>query len=132
MIFRSSTESLARLSAFRVAGTGPMPMIVGSQPATAVARMRASTFRPWALANSSLTTSTAEAPSVSGDEVPAVTDPSAVEGGLQGRQLLGGGFRADAAVLRHPPPVGRFDGDDLVGELAGGLRRGGLRWEPTA
>ncbi len=65
----------ARFSAFSVATTGPMPMISGAQPPTATERMRASGFSPCALAKSSEVTSTAEAPSVKGEEVPAVTVP---------------------------------------------------------
>ena len=48
-----------------------------------------------------------------------------VEGRLQPSQRLGRGVGADAAVLFHRRPVG-FDGHDLVGQLAGGLRGGGL------
>ena len=36
----------ARLSALRVAATGPMPMISGAQPETAIERTRASAVRP--------------------------------------------------------------------------------------
>ena len=43
----------ARLSAFWVAGTGPVPMTAGSTPTTAVARMRTIGLRPKDLARSS-------------------------------------------------------------------------------
>ena len=59
----------------RVACTGPMPMISGAQPATATALIRARIASPWRRANSSLQTSSAALPSVSGDEVAAVTLP---------------------------------------------------------
>ena len=52
-----------------------MPITDGSTPATAIETMRAVACRPCLRANSSLVTSTADAPSVSGDEVPAVTTP---------------------------------------------------------
>ena len=48
--------------------------------ALATARMRALGVRLWRAAKSSLVTSTAEAPSVSGDEVPAVTVPMSSPG----------------------------------------------------
>ena len=42
----SSMASPARSSALRDAGTGPMPMISGAQPATAMLLIRASGLRP--------------------------------------------------------------------------------------
>ena len=42
----------ARFSAFFVAGTGPYPMIAGSQPATAIDTIFARGLRPSALARS--------------------------------------------------------------------------------
>ena len=65
----------ARLSAFCVAGTGPVPITAGSTPATAVARTFTSGLRPSDLARSSLITSSAAAPSLSGELLPAVTVP---------------------------------------------------------
>ncbi len=73
---RSPTARPARASALRVAGIGPMPMIAGSTPTVANERMRASGCSPCACAKASLVTSTAAAPSVSGEDVPAVTTPS--------------------------------------------------------
>lgn len=52
-----------------------MPMISGAQPATATALIRARIASPWRRAKSSLQTSSAALPSVSGDEVAAVTLP---------------------------------------------------------
>ena len=61
----------ARASAFLAAGTGPVSMMVGSAPLSAVATMRARGVRPWALAAASLPISTAAAPSTMPDELPA-------------------------------------------------------------
>ena len=72
----SPAPSPARASAFRVAGTGPSPMQLGSTPATAVLTMRAMGFRPSSLATSGDATATAAAPSLMPLEVPAVTVPS--------------------------------------------------------
>ena len=72
---RSFAVTPARFIAFRVAPIGPRPMTSGEQPATAIERIRASGVRPWSFAYSSDVTSTADAPSVSGEEVPAVTVP---------------------------------------------------------
>ena len=72
---RSATSMPARSSALRVAGTGPMPMTAGSTPATAVETTRASGLRPSARARSASTSSTAEAPSLIPELLPAVTDP---------------------------------------------------------
>lgn len=38
------------VNAFREADTGPIPMISGAQPETAMLRMRASGFNPWRFA----------------------------------------------------------------------------------
>ena len=58
-----------------MAGTGPIPMIAGSTPATAVDTIRASGRRPSARARSASTSSTADAPSLIPDAFPAVTVP---------------------------------------------------------
>ena len=64
------------------------------------------------------TTSTAAAPSVSGDEVPAVTVPSLVEGGLQPGQRLGGGVgRGCSRRARRAAPFA-VDRHDLVSKPA--------------
>ena len=66
----------ARASAFCVAAIGPRPMTSGAQPATATDLIFASGVRPCFAAYSAVQTSTAAAPSVSGEAVPAVTVPS--------------------------------------------------------
>src|ERR1041384_2038046 len=63
-------------SALRAAGAGPMPMYLGSTPATAHATRRPSGFRPCALAYSSLAITVAAPPSEMPDALPAVTSPS--------------------------------------------------------
>ena len=57
-------------------------MISGAQPATAMPRMRASGSIPRDRACSPEQTSSAAAPSVSGEEVPAVTVPSLLKAGF--------------------------------------------------
>ena len=67
-----------------VAGIGPVSMVTGSTPARAKAWKRARGRRPSALAFSSLMMSTAEAPSVICDELPAVTlPPSGLKAGFR-------------------------------------------------
>ena len=83
----SSRLRPARSRALRVAGTGPMPITSGAQPATAMPRMRARTGRPCARAKAPEVTSSAAAPSVSGELVPAVTEPSASKAGLSSASL---------------------------------------------
>jgi hypothetical protein len=61
------------------AGIGPRPMISGRIAATKEATMRARGSRPSSLARSSLMTSTAAAPSLSGQELPAVTVPPSLK-----------------------------------------------------
>ena len=56
----------------RVAGIGPVSIMSGSSPTTANAWNRARGVSPSSTAFSSLMMSTAEAPSVSGDELPGV------------------------------------------------------------
>src|SRR5437762_13978744 len=60
----------------RDAGTGPMPMIDGSTPDEAKALIFAKGFNPNCAARSALMTSTAAAPSLIPEALPAVTDPS--------------------------------------------------------
>jgi hypothetical protein len=60
----------------RVAGIGPVSIMSGSSPTTANEWNRARARSPSFDASSSLMMSAAEAPSVSGDELPAVTDHS--------------------------------------------------------
>ena len=60
--------------------------------------------------------SRAEAPSLSGEALPAVMVPSGRNDGLQARQRLGCRLRSDALVSREVHPV---DGDDEVVVEAG-------------
>src|SRR5205809_8006878 len=57
------------------AGTGPMPMYFGSTPADAKALMRAIGFRPSSFNFLELHKTTAAAPSLRPDALPAVTEP---------------------------------------------------------
>ena len=68
----SAIVSPTLASAFLVAGIGPVSMIVGSAPESAVATMRPRGTRPSALPIASLPISTAAAPSTIPDELPAV------------------------------------------------------------
>lgn len=73
MMSMSAMVSPARDRAFQVDSTGPMPMISGAQPL--MAKPIGEGLQALLAAYSSLQTSVAEAPSVSGDDVPAVTVP---------------------------------------------------------
>ena len=120
----------ARLRAFFVAGTGPVPITAGSTPTTAVATTRTSGLRPSDLAFSSDMTSSAAAPSFSGELLPAVTVPMpGHEGRLERGEALQAGVGADALIAVDQDAVARFvaapDGHDLALELALGLRGGG-------
>ncbi len=72
----------ALASALRVASIGPRPMISGESPLTPVATMRASGVNPSSRALSSLITTTAAAPSFSGQALPAVIVPLGRNTGL--------------------------------------------------
>ena len=61
---------------------GPVSIVTGSTPARAKVWKRARGVRPSSLAFSSLMISTAEAPSVICEELPAVTLPSGLNAGL--------------------------------------------------
>ncbi len=65
----------------RTAGTGPVPMIAGSTPAEAQSMMRASGLRPSSLAFSADITTTAAAPSLMPEALPAVTVPFLMKAG---------------------------------------------------
>ena len=71
----SSIVMPACSSTFSTAGIGPRPMISGRIAATEEATMRARGFSPSSFARSSDITSTAAAPSLSGQALPAVTVP---------------------------------------------------------
>ncbi len=65
-----------------MAPTGPRPMISGSRPDTPLAMIRASGVIPSSRALVSLITTTAAAPSLSGQAFPAVTVPPSRKTGL--------------------------------------------------
>ena len=60
---------------FLLASTGPIPIILGSTPATAAPTILASGLRWFLFAASSDPTINAAAPSLSPEEFPAVTEP---------------------------------------------------------
>ena len=78
----SSIVMPALASACRDAATGPRPMISGESPVTPVAITRASGVMPSSAAFVSDMTTSAAAPSLSGQQLPAVTRPSGRKTGL--------------------------------------------------
>ena len=72
----------AFFSAAREAGIGPVPMIFGSTPAWPHDTMRPSTFLPSLAACLAVISTTAAAPSLMPDALPAVTVPSFSKAGL--------------------------------------------------
>ena len=80
-------------------------MISGLSPVTPLATMRASGVMPSSRALVSLITTTAAAPSLSGQALPAVTVPPSRNTGLQGGQSLEGGARPRTVVLGDDVPV---------------------------
>ena len=84
-----------------MAGMGPVSIITGSTPARAKVWNRACGRRPSSLAFSSLMMSTADAPSVICELLPAVTLPSGLNAGLEVGEGLDGGAVADALVGGH-------------------------------
>ncbi len=72
-------------------------MIIGSTPATAYETTRASGARPSAFALAAVATTSAAAPSLMPEALPAVTLPSFLNAGLSAAELLG--RRAGARVL---------------------------------
>ena len=120
----------ARLSAFFVAGTGPVPITAGSTPTTAVATTRTSGFRPSDLAFSSDMTSSAAAPSFNGELLPAVTVPMpGMKAGFSARQRFHAGVGAHALIEVDQDAVALFvatpDRQHLALEFAFGLCGGG-------
>ena len=102
-------------------------MVAGSTPATALATIRAIGRSPSSRARASLITSSAAAPSLMPELLPAVTDPvaSRLNAGLSaasdsmrgvGPRVLVGLEAARRAALGH------LDRDDLIGEAAGVVR----------
>src|SRR3954447_17332770 len=127
----------ARASARRDASIGPSPMISGERAETPVATTRASGVRPSWAALVSLMTTTAAAPSLSGQQLPAVTVPSGRNTGFRaltpsrvtpGRgtssavttRPSGLGAGAGAVVGRDDASVGHRHGGDLALEEAVG------------
>ena len=74
-----------------------MPMIAGSTPVDANDRIFASGFRPSFAARSAVATTTAAAPSLMPDALPAVTVPSFLKAGFNAGQLFG--RRAGARIF---------------------------------
>src|SRR6204780_5571777 len=72
----SAIATPARAGAWREAGTGPRPIISGDSAVPPDDPTRASGVRPSWAALTSLITTTAAAPSLSGQQFPAVTVPS--------------------------------------------------------
>ena len=79
---RSFMSRPALCNAFFVAGTGPMPMIAGSTPATAMLTIFAIGFKPYFLTAASEASNIAAAPSLIPLLLPAVTVPSFINAGL--------------------------------------------------
>ena len=79
---RSSTLQPAFSSALRDAGIGPVPMSAGSTPAVAHETIRASGVTPRLAASAAVISTTAAAPSLMPDALPAVTVPSFSKAGL--------------------------------------------------
>ena len=97
----------------RVAGIGPVSMKSGSSPTTANAWNRARGVSPSSIAFSSLMISAAEAPSVSGEELPGVIRQSRSGNRAASSSVRNDGFR---------PPSPSIDGAGAHG-LVGGHRR---------
>ena len=72
----SATRRPVRASSFEVAGTGPSPNSDGATPAEACATTLARAVNPSRDSAGPLTTSSADAPSLNGEALPAVTTPS--------------------------------------------------------
>ena len=113
-----------RASAWRAAGAGPMPMIVGSTPATPQATSRPSGLRPSLVGERLARQDQRRGAVADARGVAAVTTPSFLKYGRQLGQRLGRGVGAH--VLVGGPGLGlplfRFwigDRHDLVGEDAG-------------
>ena len=87
-------------SARRLAGIGPVPMIAGSTPACAQITMRASGLRPRRSASFAVISTSAAAPSLRPEALPAVTRAAfGWNAGCRPAELLGGGVAADELVL---------------------------------
>ena len=110
----------ARASAWRDASTGPRPMISGDSPETPVDTTRASGVSPSSLALVSLMTTTAAAPSLSGQQLPAVIGALLAEHRVEALQRLERHAGARAVVLAdHGAVAQRHRGDLALEEAVG-------------
>ena len=94
-------------SSCSIAGIGPRPMTSGRIAATVEATIRARGLKPAAVAFSSLITSSAAAPSLSGQALPAVTVPPSLNTGFSDASFSSVVPGARAVVL----------GDDRLGHV---------------
>ncbi|RUS17500.1 hypothetical protein BC937DRAFT_89909 [Endogone sp. FLAS-F59071] len=83
----SPSERPARSSAPLMAGTGPIPMIVGSTPTACQLTIRAKGVSPYLLTACSLAITTAAAPSLMPEALPAVVTPPFLKAGLSFARL---------------------------------------------
>ena len=123
----------ARASALRVDGIGPVPITAGSTPAVAKAAMRASGVSPRFAASAAVISTSAAAPSLMPEALPAVTVPSLVNAGRSLAIVSSAGVVADVLVVaHHRVALAALDRHrhDLVLEPPGLLRRARLllRW----
>ena len=121
LISTRSTSSIvmpARAKAWRLASIGPRPMISGFNADSPDDTIRASGRMPSSAALVSLITTTAAAPSLSGQALPAVTVPSGRNTGLSCARPSKRRAGAGTVVLRHDGAVGQRDRRDLLGEEA--------------
>ena len=128
----SAMVSPAWRSARRVASTGPRPMISGLSPLTPVVTIRASGVSPSSAARVSLMITTAAAPSFSGQQLPAVTVPSARKTGLSAGDGLERGAGPRSVVGGDHGAVGQGHRSDLGVEDPGGDRLLGEVLRPDA
>ena len=104
-------------------------MIAGSTPAVAQETIRASGVRPRAVASSALIRTSAAAPSLMPEALPAVTVPSFENAGFSlasPSSVVPARIYSSASTAMSPLRVANRDGHDLVGEFAGLLRGLGL------
>ena len=112
----------------------PEPMISGERAVTPEETIRASGVMPSSAALTSLIITSAAAPSLSGQQLPAVTVPFSQENGRQRRRpSRWRGTRAGAVVRGHRGTVGHRHRDDLtlpeaVGESLLGQVERILKW----
>ena len=126
----------ARASARSAASTGAKPKSCGSSAETPRPAIRAIGSSPMVAAAASEPSSTAEAPSLSGDALPAVIVPVRAEGRLQPGELLGGRPGTDALVAGEVDAGHRHDQvvvePGLPGRVGQVVRAGGELVLPLA